>query len=160
MKILLTIFALLIIWPAALSGQVQHAPSIAECQADQRVWLPKIEATLNHDTLPSFLALTLWQQEMADCEKVDPKNTFQYMNTNFELEAVQSRRMLDFRHSTQHARSVCSRRGAKVIRDCNWDAETAYILETPRGDRGGDRALELYLRRSIRRRGEVPQGLD
>jgi|HubBroStandDraft_6_1064221.scaffolds.fasta_scaffold517911_2 hypothetical protein len=29
---------------ASLAGQVQYAPTVAQCQADQRFWMSKLEA--------------------------------------------------------------------------------------------------------------------
>ena len=95
-------FAVLILAVAALpqgvslAGQVEHAPTVAQCQADQRLWFAKLETTPTDINLPSFYTLQAWQHEMGDCEEVDDSNRLKYYNTREEASEVQSNHMLNF----------------------------------------------------------------
>ena len=80
---------------ASLTGQVEHAPTVAQCQADQRLWLSKIEEG-QRERLPTFDVLGDWNTEMLDCQKVDPTNAWSYSNTAGEITAEQATRTLDF----------------------------------------------------------------
>ena len=82
MKILL---ALLVLPVFSLSEQVKHAPTVVQCQSDQKLWLTKIEK--NSADLPAFEVLTDWQSEMKDCQTVDEPNNFKYYNTRAEITA-------------------------------------------------------------------------
>jgi hypothetical protein len=79
-----------------LESQVEHSPTVAQCQADQRLWLSKLE-TLPADTgLPSYTSLSLWAIEMDNCQQVDPKNQWLYYNVHGEISDVQASRMVRF----------------------------------------------------------------
>jgi hypothetical protein len=77
--------------------EVKHAPTAAQCQADARLWLSKLE-----DMRPSSLAdvsyfnLSDWQSEMSDCKPVDPENVALYQNVSFEAVATRMVRLRDF----------------------------------------------------------------
>jgi hypothetical protein len=79
----------------AAPQQVEHAPTVARCQADQAVWLAKLEAEHGVDDV-KFKTLTAWQSEMKDCKEADPSNINKYINVMTEAEAEMSRRALDF----------------------------------------------------------------
>jgi len=79
---------------ASLIGQVEHAPTVDQCQADQRLWFSRLEDVQN--TLPSYDAISQWHQEMNDCEKVDPDNRVKYHNVEREIDADQNNRVLHF----------------------------------------------------------------
>jgi hypothetical protein len=79
---------------ASIGGQVEHAPTVAQCQADQRLWLSELEESAPH--LPAYDVLTQWQVEMRDCKNVDPSNYWTYYNTQSEIGAEKSSRMKDF----------------------------------------------------------------
>lgn len=81
---------------ASLTAQVEHAPTVAQCQADQRVWLSKLEAQPPDMNLPDFTTLRRWSAEMADCEEVDSKNRWLYFNTQSESNNFQAARMFRF----------------------------------------------------------------
>jgi hypothetical protein len=82
---------------ASLVGQdVQHAPTVAQCQADQRLWLSKIEDTDNASALPTFDVLSKWQREMSDCKTVDPSEELKYYNTGAEIRTMQGIRLMNF----------------------------------------------------------------
>lgn len=93
MKRLLILVSLIL--TASLVGQdVQHAPTVAQCQADQRLWLSEVEG--DSSQLPNFSTISAWGREMTNCEKVDPDNQHKYYNTAAEIMAEQESRLMDF----------------------------------------------------------------
>lgn len=86
------VFAVAIL-TASLVGQVEHAPTVAQCQADQRLWLSMIE---DHSQLPKYGGFWNWAKEMGDCEKVDPENKWRYFNVEAEVTADQQLRLSHF----------------------------------------------------------------
>jgi hypothetical protein len=82
-----------VILTASLSGQVEHAPTVAQCQADQRLWLPKIETS---DSTLSFDALANMGSEMVACHDVDPPNARDYYNASCSATAAMATRMSNF----------------------------------------------------------------
>jgi hypothetical protein len=76
--------------------QVEHAPTVAQCQADQRLWLSKLEVLPPDTNLPDFTTLRQWSSEMDDCKEVDPKNAWFYFNVQAESNTIQAARMLRF----------------------------------------------------------------
>lgn len=84
-----------LILTGSLCGQVKHAPTVAQCQADQRLWLADIEEG-NREHLPTFDVLGEWNSEMLDCQKVDPAHAWGYSNTSGEITAEQATRTLNF----------------------------------------------------------------
>jgi hypothetical protein len=94
MKTLLLAVAIVIAVPA-LGQDVEHAPTVAQCQADQRLWLSKLEANhgLDDVTVPTLVA---WEHEMIKCEAVDPPNRLQYYNTWGEATAIEAWREHNF----------------------------------------------------------------
>jgi hypothetical protein len=95
MRLLLVVGWLIL--TALLTGQVEHAPTVAQCQADQRLWLAKIEADANGDKggLPAIYVIRAWALEMTQCKDVDPSNRFKYYNTESEISTEE---MLRLRH--------------------------------------------------------------
>jgi hypothetical protein len=77
---------------ASLTGQVEHAPTVAQCQADQRLWLSKIEG----DSALTFDALANMGREMLACHDVDPPNARDYYNTSCSATAAMATRMSNF----------------------------------------------------------------
>jgi hypothetical protein len=61
------------------SQEVQHAPTVEQCRADQRLWLSKLEGP--DGTNVTFRELRGWILEMFDCERVDPEFRVRYYNT-------------------------------------------------------------------------------
>jgi hypothetical protein len=51
------------------NGQIEHAPTTEQCQADQRLWLSKLEQSQSND-LPDYQTLSQWAHEMNDCDKL------------------------------------------------------------------------------------------
>ena len=85
-----------LIFTASLVGQVEHAPTVAQCQADQRLWLAKLEVAPTDTNLPSYDTLRRWESEMGDCGEVDNSNYWKYYNTREEASEVQSSRLMKF----------------------------------------------------------------
>jgi hypothetical protein len=94
MKRLLVVGCLVL--SASLTGQIEHAPTVAQCQADQRLWFSVIERENSSELVPAFDILTQWHHEMRDCEKVDPDNKWTYYNTGAEINAEKITRMVSF----------------------------------------------------------------
>jgi hypothetical protein len=59
------------------SGQVEHAPTVAQCQADQRLWLSQIEGGAS---MLTYDGLSNMADEMNACAEVDPDNEKRYRN--------------------------------------------------------------------------------
>jgi hypothetical protein len=87
-----------LILTASLAGQVEHAPTVAQCEADQRLWFAQIEADAKagNDTLPTVDVIGAWHTEMHDCEAVDPANRVRYYNTESEIIVEQMLRLQHF----------------------------------------------------------------
>ena len=77
-------------------AQVEHAPTVAQCQADQRLWLSKLEVLPPDTNLPAFATLRQWSSEMGDYKEIDPKNGWEYFNVQSESNTIQAARMLRF----------------------------------------------------------------
>lgn len=95
MKTPFIILALLVAAPA-FTQEVEHAPTVAQCQADQRLWLADLEDNEARDV--KFYTLLEWRTEMMKCEKVDPENYWKYLNTESEATAGQNSRQYNFLH--------------------------------------------------------------
>jgi hypothetical protein len=80
----------------AVGQDVQHAPTVAQCQADQRLWLSEIEEHGDSPRLPKFLEVDERRLEMLACKAVDPENRWRYYNTAAEIESLQEHRLNDF----------------------------------------------------------------
>jgi hypothetical protein len=95
MKLILAFVVVL----AGLAAQVEHAPTVAQCQADQRLWLTRVEGGVvdrNRQTLPDYKGLEKWDREMSDCEKVDSDNQWRYYNTRAEIAGEEIVRLTNF----------------------------------------------------------------
>ena len=80
----------------AVGQDVQHAPTVAQCQADQRMWVSELEEDNSSSKLPSVHVLMGWTREMRDCERVDPENKVRYYNTIWEIDGELVVRLSDF----------------------------------------------------------------
>lgn len=78
----------------SLTGQVEHAPTVAQCQADQRLW--GYEFTHQSEKLPDVGVLQKWSSEMQDCMKVDPQTQLQYVFTVGQIDTEMELRMIHF----------------------------------------------------------------
>jgi len=81
---------------ASVTAQVEHAPTVAQCQADQRLWLAQVEDIDHRSDLPKFFEINDRMKEMGECEKVDPVNRRRYSDTQCELGAEQTLRLMKF----------------------------------------------------------------
>jgi hypothetical protein len=71
--------------------EVEHAPTAAQCQADQAVWFSTIEDSGRNQTVP-YRTLNQWGLEMGQCEEVDKPNILRYQNVETEVLAVAEQR--------------------------------------------------------------------
>ena len=84
---------LAVVMTASLGGQVEHAPTVAQCQADQRLWRAQIDegaSSLKYEVLHERVG------EMIACNDVDPPNTTEYYNTASLTFAAMAARMNKF----------------------------------------------------------------
>ncbi|HEY6339735.1 MAG TPA: hypothetical protein VIW68_14680 [Candidatus Sulfotelmatobacter sp.] len=81
---------------ASPAGQVEHAPTVAQCQADQRLWLSQMESDHGQGSLRAYDVIEKWKWEMDDCMSIDPENKVRYYNTESEVWVVQMARTKDF----------------------------------------------------------------
>lgn len=76
---------------------VEHAPTVAQCQADQRLWMSKLEVPNGGGLLDiPYDTLMAWVHEMGDCEEVDPDWGDKYRNVAHETIARMAARFRDF----------------------------------------------------------------
>jgi hypothetical protein len=61
--------------------QVQHAPTVEQCRADQRLWFSRLE-DLPAIKSVSYKELGNWLVEMGDCEHVNPENQVSVLQHN------------------------------------------------------------------------------
>ena len=96
MKHFVFISLFLLITP--LTGQVKHPPSVANCQAHQRLFLSKVQASYdaNIDYLPGWDTISEWAGEMEECETADPTDQAAYHNVRAGIQAFKSMRQLHF----------------------------------------------------------------
>ncbi|MFY9529926.1 MAG: hypothetical protein WBC04_23385 [Candidatus Acidiferrales bacterium] len=76
--------------------EVEHAPTVAQCQADQRLWLSKIEDADHGLDGVTYSTLGAWKHEMDECMEIDPPNHLQYYNTRSEADVAQHLRVERF----------------------------------------------------------------
>src|SRR5215831_15899985 len=69
------------------SQDVKHAPTVAQCHADQRLWHSKLKDEVSTMGV-SFLELEGWADEMIDCYDADPTFQIQYHKTIREIYAT------------------------------------------------------------------------
>jgi hypothetical protein len=93
MKTSFIILAILFAAPA-FTQEVQHAPTVAQCQADERLWSSKLEASELNDV--TFKTLIDWQHEMNQCRAVDRQHYSDYYGTEAEAQAVAAAREFNF----------------------------------------------------------------
>jgi hypothetical protein len=85
LAILLLTFVTMALPRSAGMRQVKHAPTVAQCQADERLWMSKLEQTQPSGTKDvSYNTLQSWIDEMGDCEAVDPDESNRYINVTHE----------------------------------------------------------------------------
>lgn len=97
------IFAVLLCTASMAVGQgaIKHAPTVDQCQADQRLWWAQLEAIDPKDAhalarLPKYTVLEAWEREMSDCSDIDPQHARAYNTAAIEIMACMDRRLTDF----------------------------------------------------------------
>jgi hypothetical protein len=80
---------------AFVAGQMEHAPTVQQCQADERLWMNKIEET-NLTIHPDYITVNAWFNEMRDCQSVDPANKIKYYNLQSEIVVENAMRLQHF----------------------------------------------------------------
>jgi hypothetical protein len=98
------VLAFVILVPSIAAGQdAEHAPTVAQCQAEQRWLRAQLEESVQDHSahLPGIHGIREWELEMSDCENVDPENRLRYHNTESELKVEEKMRMEDFLHRHQ-----------------------------------------------------------
>jgi hypothetical protein len=91
----IALLAALVGLPAIHAQQVHDAPTVAQCRADQRLWMSKLESETCCDTV-SLAVLTGWGREMYECKAVDPEFKIQYANTGREVIVEEASRYVNF----------------------------------------------------------------
>ena len=86
----------LFILTASLTAQVEHAPTPAQCQSDQKLWMSIIEGP--EESQPTYDVLNAWYFEMRKCDVVDPAKKFDYYNLRSEISTWQEVREFEFLH--------------------------------------------------------------
>ena len=96
MKLIVSITFFFLI--TSLTGQVKHPPGVANCQAHQRLFLSKVEASYhaNEDYLPGWETISEWAGEMEECETADPTDHAAYHNVRAGIQALKSIRQQHF----------------------------------------------------------------
>lgn len=86
---------ILVLFVLSAGGQdIEHAPTVAQCQADQRLWDSKIES--KSEKLPDIGVLQRWSSELRDCLTVDSQHQLQYVFTVGEIDTETMLRMTHF----------------------------------------------------------------
>ena len=80
---------------ASVTAQVEHAPTVAQCQADERLWFSKLTDE-SDSSLPGFEVLHLWAEELSKCQKIDPDPDAEYRDTEAIIHIEQETRLLHF----------------------------------------------------------------
>ena len=69
------------------SQEIEHAPTVAQCRADQWLWFSKLEQPNGVGVATvTFTQLEDWRGEMGDCISVDPAFNFEYFETMTHIE--------------------------------------------------------------------------
>ena len=91
MKILLTAIFVLILAGVAGAQQVEHAPTVEQCRADNAVWWDKVTADApDYATTvkESTAIIRLWSKELGLCAVVDPTKANNYFETNEKIALI------------------------------------------------------------------------
>jgi hypothetical protein len=96
MKYVLVLALLLVPFSSvAQDSAVEHAPTVAQCQADQALWRDKLSGDASAST-PTYLTIRKWPSEMNDCASVDPSHSDEYLVVAGLAAAGMARREFDF----------------------------------------------------------------
>lgn len=96
MKVILSLCCIL--FADLLVAQIKHAPTVTQCQADERTWAAQIDEHLQHERALSWTYYTLKDmgEEMLACDDVDPRNHTAYINTAVEITEAMNKRAMSF----------------------------------------------------------------
>jgi hypothetical protein len=81
--------------------EVEHAPTVVQCQADQALWSATLERGQSANSDVTFRSLLAWHKEMDKCQVVDSANVEKYYTTVHLATAAMLLRQYHFleRHS-------------------------------------------------------------
>jgi len=89
---LLLMLSLLTALPSR-AQEVKHAPTVAQCRADQASWFHELKT---EPTKTDFQIMRLWGAEMEDCFRVDPDNQRSYSTTKGMIAIEQMARLVSY----------------------------------------------------------------
>ena len=91
------IVAAVLMWANVASPKIEHAPTVEQCQADQRLWLATLE-NASARVAVKVETLMAWDREMLQCYAVDPSalNSVKYLNTSEEAGELVQTRFINF----------------------------------------------------------------
>jgi hypothetical protein len=92
---LLLLFVLMLLRTPSYEQEINHATTVEQCRADQKLWLAKLEGSGGALDV-SFVELNAWGQEMSACGVVDSQFKIQYYNTAAEIQSEDVVRFLAF----------------------------------------------------------------
>lgn len=105
MKVILFMAAILIAHPV-FGQEIQHAPTVAQCQADQRLWQSQASEYFHTAKIPDVkntvvlnltaIELLARSMEMSDCYKVDSENVKMYSLTQCTYAQLFSERATNY----------------------------------------------------------------
>jgi hypothetical protein len=89
---------LLMVTPLQLTHaqQVHHAPTVAQCRANQQLWLSKLQTKGYVSLSVHYLELDYWLLEMENCLKVDHNFEARYRYTENEIFVEEGSRLRNF----------------------------------------------------------------
>jgi len=100
-KLRLSIWLCLLVGLVAIASagraqEVNHALTVEQCRADQKLWFSKLEDPNDGTKHVTWAELRGWVYEMLDCFHVDPPLQWQYANTMGETNAEMTNRLQIF----------------------------------------------------------------
>jgi hypothetical protein len=95
MKISARISVVIFLLTALSLGQ-DHAPTVQQCEADQRLWWEQLDTQPEEISKLSFRKLNQRSGEMADCAVIDEEHINAYNRTSVLLLIQQSSRLANF----------------------------------------------------------------
>jgi hypothetical protein len=99
-KLTAAVAGVLIFGSGTLPQGIEHAPTVAQCQADQVSWGKQIADALQSGATPfakySFVVLQKMANEMGDCEAVDPSKRPDYSESQAIIQDYMALRQANF----------------------------------------------------------------
>ncbi len=87
--------AILLFFPAISLAQ-DHAPTVEQCRADQRLWSEQFDSRPEEVSKLSFRKLIVRGKEMTDCAVVDEEQIRAYNRTADSVQVEAGSRLLNF----------------------------------------------------------------